>query len=69
MSRKIDHVVIAKEKVSPLTKKKVDPNKKVTPSEEVERGTNIFNDMEEPVVRIRRNDYDKFQGQSTGSTG
>ena len=54
-------------KVAPLPKKKVYPSEKVTPSEEVLKGPNILNDMEEPVVTIRRNDLNKFQGQYTGS--
>ena len=42
---KIHQVVISKEKVAPLPKKKVNPSKKVTPSEEVEKCTNIINDI------------------------
>ena len=44
-------------------------SEKVTPSEEVEKGTDLLNDMEEPVVRIHIKDLDNFQGKSTGSTG
>ena len=35
----------SKKKVAPLPKEKVDPSQKVTPSEEVEKGTNILNYM------------------------
>ena len=45
------------------------PSEKVTPSEEVEKGTNFLNYMEEPMHTIRRKDLDKFQWQSTASTG
>ena len=51
---KIHHVVVAKEKLSPLPKKIVVPGEKVTPSEEILKGTNILNDMEESVVMIHR---------------
>ena len=64
-----ENVVIAIEKVAPLPKEKVKPSEKVTPSEEVEKGTNILNDMKEPVYTTRINYLDKFQGQSTVSTG
>ena len=43
-------------------------NEKVTPSEEFEKGTNILNDMEEPVVTIRRKDLDNFEGKYKVST-
>ena len=33
------------------------------------KGTNFSNDMEEPVVTIRRKYLDNSQGQYTGSTG
>ena len=41
----------------------------VTPSEEVEKGTNVLEYLKEPVVTIRKNDLDNFQGESTASTG
>ena len=53
-----------KKKVAPLRRKKVYPSEKVTPREEVEKGTNILNNMEEPVHMIRRNYLDNFQEQS-----
>ena len=45
------------------------PSEKVTSSEEVEKGTNILNDMGYPVVTIRIKGLDNFQGQSIRSTG
>ena len=45
------------------------PSEKFTPIEEVEKGTNILNNMEEPVHTIFRKDLDNFQGQYTGPTG
>ena len=50
---KMNHVVISKEKVAPLPNKKVEPSKKFTPSNDVEKGTNLLNGMEEPVVTTR----------------
>ena len=41
------------------------PSDKVIPSEEVEKGTNILNYMEESVHIICRKHLDNFQGQST----
>ena len=41
----------------------------VTPIEEVDKVTNILNDIEEPVVPIRRKGLDNFGGHSKGSTG
>ena len=67
--RKIHHDFISKEKVALFPKKKLAPGEKVIPSEEFEKGTNLFNDMEEQVHTIRRKYLDKFQGKSTGSTG
>ena len=55
-------------KVAPFPEKKVEPSENVTPSEDVEKGTNILNDMEEPVHTILRKDLDKFQGKYTAST-
>ena len=40
------------------------PSEKVTPSEEVEKVTNLLNCMEDLVVTISRKYLDKFQGQS-----
>ena len=51
-----------KKKVAPLLKKKL------LLSEEVEKGTNILNDMEEPVHMIHRKDLGRFKGKSTVST-
>ena len=48
-----------------LLKKKLVISEKVTPSEAVEKRTNILNDTEEPVLMIRRNYLDNFQGQYT----
>ena len=50
--------------ISTISIEKVAPYEKVTPSEEVEKGNNVLNDMEEPVVTIRRKDLDNFQGKS-----
>ena len=71
---KIHHVVlyfqtISKEKVALFPKKKVSPSEKVTPSEDIEKGTNFLNDIEEPVVTIRRKGLDNFQRQSASSKG
>ena len=33
------------------------------------KGTRFLNNMEEPVVMIRRKDFYNFQGNSTTSTG
>ena len=53
----------------PISEEKVAPSEKVTPSEDVKKGTNLLDHMEETVVTIRRKDSDNFQGQSTSSTG
>ena len=53
----------------PISEEKVPPSKKVKPSEEVKKGTDLLDDMGEPVVMICRKYLDKFQGQSTASTG
>ena len=58
-----------KKKLAPFPKKKVDPSDKVTLSEEVEKGTNILNDPEDPVHTIHDKDLDNFQGQYIGSIG
>ena len=58
-----------KKELSPFPKKKVVLSEKVTPSEKVEKGTNLLNEMEEPVHTIHRKCWDNFQGQYTGSTG
>ena len=49
--------------------KKIVTSENITPSEEVEKDTNLLNDTEQPVHMICRKDLDNFQGQSTGSTG
>ena len=61
--------IVAKGKSSTISEEKMSPSEKVTPSEEVEKGTNVLNDMEKLVVTICRKDLDNFQGQSTASTG
>ena len=66
---KIYPVVISKEKSSTILKERVHPSKKVTPTDDFEKGNNIFNVMEEPVVTILINYLDKFQGRSSGLTG
>ena len=53
----------------PFLEKKVAPSEKVTPSEEVEKVNKMLDYIKEPVVNIRINDLDNFQGKSTGSTG
>ena len=53
----------------PFPKKKVTTSEKVTPSEEVDKGTKKLDDMEEAVVTIRRKDLDSFDGHSKVSTG
>ena len=45
----------------PISKEKVAPSEKVTPSEEFEKGTKLLDDIEDPVVTIRRNNLDNFQ--------
>ena len=56
-------------KVALFPRKHLVPSEKVTPSEGVEKETKLWNDMEEPVHTIHRKGLDKFQGQSTASTG
>ena len=58
-----------RKKVAPLPKKRVGPSDKVTPSEKVEKVTNLLNYIENPVYMIRRKDLDNFQGQYTVSIG
>ena len=62
-------IIMSSHIISPSAKKKVAPSEKVTPSEEVEKGTKMLDDIEEPVVTIRRNNLNIFWGKSTGSTG
>ena len=57
--------MLTRGKYAQFLKKKVFTSDKITPSEEVEKGTNILNDTENPVIMIRRKDSDKFHGQST----
>ena len=59
--------LLPKNKVAPFLKKKLFPSEKFTPSEEVEKGTNLLNNTEEPVHTICRKDLDNFQGKSTAS--
>ena len=56
---KINHVVPY---YRPIAEEKVALSQKVTPSEEVEKGTIFLDDMEKPLDKIRRNDLDNFQG-------
>ena len=58
-----------KTKVAPFPKKKIVSSEKVTLSEEIEKGTNILNDMKVPEIMIREKDLYTFQGQSTTPTG
>ena len=66
---KIHHIIVAKEKVTPLPKKRVVTSEKVTASEEVDKGTKTLYVIKEAVFMIRRKDLDNFDGQSKGSTG
>ena len=50
-------------------KERVHPSKKVTPTDDVEKGNNILNVMEVPVVTILIKYLDKFQGRYSGLTG
>ena len=65
----MNHVIVAKEKVTPFPKKKVVTSEKVTKSEDVDKGTKNLDDMKEAVLTIRGKDLDKFEGQSKGSIG
>ena len=65
---KIHHIVVS-EVSSTIANEKTVPSDKFTPSEEVEKGTIILNDMEEPVHMISGKDFDNFQGHSTTSIG
>ena len=56
---------LAKKKEYHSQKNKVELNENVTTSEEVKKGTNILNDMEDTAHTIRRKDLDNFQGKST----
>ena len=55
-------------KVTSFLKRKLLTSEKITPSEEVDKGTKNMDYMEEPVVTIRRKDLDNFGEQSIGST-
>ena len=44
-------------------------SEKFTTSEEVDKDTNILDDMKDSVVPIRREYLDNFWGESKGSTG
>ena len=48
--------------IGPFSKKKFASSEKVTPSEEVEKGTKNLDDIKEPVVTICKNILDIFQG-------
>ena len=52
-----------------ISREKLSPSEKVITSEEVEKVTIFLNDMEYPVVTIRRKDLDNFQGKYIASTG
>ena len=54
--------------IGPFSKKQFASSEKDTPSEEVEKGTKKLDNIKEPVVTIRINNLDNFQGQSTGLT-
>ena len=64
----IHHVVVAEVKSATIYEETLVPSDNVTPSEEVQKVTNILNDIEEPVHTIRRKYLDNFQGKSTAST-
>ena len=66
---KIHHVVVAENKSSTIYEEKLILSEKVPPSEGVEKGTNILNDVEYPVLMIREKYLDNFQGKYTESTG
>ena len=55
--------------ISAFQQKTLLPSEKVTPSEEVEKGTNLLNYMEYLVVKISRKNLDNFQEKSTASIG
>ena len=55
--------------ISAFQQKTLLPSEKVTPSEEVEKGTNLLNYMEYLVVTISRKNLDNFQEKSTASIG
>ena len=57
---------LTKKKVTPFPKKKVVTSEKFTTSEEVDKGTNILDDMKEAVATIRRKHLDNFHGQYKG---
>ena len=60
---------LQKKKVTPFSKKKVVTIEKVTPSEEVDKGTKKLDDMKEAVVKIHTKDLYKFEEKSIGSIG
>ena len=66
---KFHHVVVSEEKSCAISEEKVVQTEKVTPREEVEKGTNILNYIEDIVHKIRRKDLDNLQGQYIASTG
>ena len=56
-------------KVKPLSKKKLLTTGKIIISEEVDKSTEILDDMKEAVVTICKDYLYNFDGQSKGSTG
>ena len=44
-------------------------NENIRIKEDVQKGTEKLEDMKKAVVKIRRKDSDKFEGQSNGSSG
>ena len=53
---------------TPFLKKTLLTYKKVTTSEQVDKGTTHLGGIKEAVVTILKEDLDNFQGQSKGST-
>ena len=66
---KIHHVIVAEEKSNVIVKEKILTTKKVTRSEEVDKGTKNLDDVKELLVTIWRNYLGNFVGQSKGLTG
>ena len=54
----------------PIAKENLAPSEKITPNEEVEKGTNLLDCMEDPVNMIhRKGGLDHFQGKYAALTG
>ena len=68
MDKVKQEIIMLSNIIVPLSKKKVATSEKVTPSEEVEKGTKTLDDIKDSVVKIFRKDLFNFQGQSTIST-